>query len=296
MVMKEAFKTFPNGFPLDLIDQIKKISKRGIIGNRVASGTQIIEELGELHKKSGDLILYTSADPVLQIAAHEDIAPLEELYRICQSVRDITKEGSSILGRIIARPFVDNKDNGPKFMRTKNRRDFALTPPHNLLNDLERDFCVIAVGKIADIFANSGISEKIKTYGNQDGFKKTLDLLKRDFNGLCFINYIDFDELFGHRRDRAGYERAILEFDNFLGDFLPQIREDDLLLITADHGNDPTFKGSDHTREDVPLLCFSPSFQNKEGGYLHEFSEFSDVSRIIYTNFYEPKRFLDLFK
>ena len=279
-----AFPTFPNGFPEDLIDQIERVSKRGVLGNTVASGTEIIKELGEEQMRTGKLIVYTSADSVLQIAAHEDIIPLEELYDICSKVREIvnTKDEWRV-GRIIARPYVGtNKDD---FNRTPNRKDFACDPPSkSILEKIEeKKLSVIAVGKINDIFNGKGVTKKIKTTGNKDGVDKLLDIMDKKFTGLCFVNLNDFDTLYGHRRDVEGYARAIEELDVEIPMILNKLNNDDLLIITADHGNDPTFKGTDHTRENTPVIIYSRIF--KEPKMLPIMNTFADIGATIAENF-----------
>ncbi len=279
-----AFPTFPEGFPEDLIDQIERISKRGVLGNTVASGTEIIKELGEEQMRTGKLIIYTSADSVLQVAAHEDVIPLEELYDICGKIREIvnTKDEWRV-GRIIARPYVGtNKDD---FNRTPNRRDFACDPPSkSILEKIEeKKLSVIAVGKIYDIYNGKGVTKKIKTTGNKDGVDKLLDIMDKKFTGLCFVNLNDFDTLYGHRRDVEGYARAIEELDVEIPMILNKLNNDDLLIITADHGNDPTFKGTDHTRENTPVIIYSRIF--KEPKMLPIMNTFADIGATIAENF-----------
>lgn len=279
--IQTPFRVFPNGFPDALLKQIEEFSGRKIVGNKPASGTGIIDEYGEHQMKTGDLIIYTSADPVLQIAAHEEIIPLEELYRICQYVRDITKDDPYMIGRIIARPYVGTPGN---FTRTSNRHDYALNPfgktVLNHLKDGGKD--VIAIGKINDIYNGEGPTEAIRTKSNMDGVDQLLTVMKKDFNGLSFLNLVDFDALFGHRRDVAGYGQAIDEFDARLPEIMDAMQEDDLLLITADHGNDPSFPGTDHTREYVPLLAYSPKMT--AGGKLPQ-GHFADIGATIADNF-----------
>lgn len=275
------FRVFPEGFPEDLIEQIKTYTGRGVVANHPASGTEIIDEWGAHQMETGDLIIYTSADPVLQIAAHEEIIPLDELYDICQYVRDITKEDPYMIGRIIARPFIGEPGN---FKRTSNRHDYALDPfDKTMLDHLkEADYDVVSIGKIIDIFNEKGITEDIRTESNMDGVDKLLDVMKKDFKGLSFTNLVDFDALYGHRRDPEGYRDAIEEFDARIPEIVENLREDDLLILTADHGNDPTFEGTDHTREYVPLLVYSPKFQNT--GKIRQ-GYFADISATILDNF-----------
>ena len=284
-------KPFPSftetGFPKELIEKLEAYSKRKVIGNISASGTEIIKDLGEEQLRTGALIVYTSADSVLQIAANEEIIPLTELYDICAYARKITIENPEwMVGRIIARPFVGtNKDN---FTRTANRHDYALKPfDKTVLNALqENGFDSIAVGKINDIFDNYGITEYYYTKSNNDGMVKTIEIAKKDFNGLCFTNLVDFDALFGHRRDVVGYKNAIEEFDVQLGELLKVLDDDTLLMITADHGNDPVHHGTDHTRENVPLLIY---YNGVGGKYLGEFRSFTNIGSTITTNFGLPK-------
>lgn len=279
--IQTPFRVFPDGFPDALLKKIEDFSGRKIVANKPASGTEILDEFGEHQMKTGDLIIYTSADPVLQIAAHEEIIPLEELYKICQYVRDITKDDPYMIGRIIARPFVGTPG---KFTRTSGRHDYALNPfgktVLNHLSDAGKD--VIAIGKINDIYNGEGITEAVRTTSNMDGVDQLLKVMTQDFEGLSFLNLVDFDALFGHRRDVAGYGKAIEEFDNRLEEIVGQLREDDLLLITADHGNDPTAPGTDHTREYVPLLAYSPSM--KTFGEIPQ-GHFADIGATIADNF-----------
>lgn len=280
-----AFPTFTeNGFPDELINMIVKYTGRGVIGNVAASGTEIIKDLGERHMKTGELIIYTSSDSVLQIAAHEKVIPLEELYKICEIVRQITNSNDNFrVGRVIARPFVgDNKDN---FTRTHNRKDYALNPPmKSVLEKLEeKKLSVISVGKIYDIFNGQGITKKVTSRSNKDGVDKILDIMDKKFTGICFANLNDFDTLYGHRRDSLGYARAIEELDVEIPMILNKLNNDDLLIITADHGNDPTFKGTDHTRENVPVIIYSRVFN--EPKMLPIMNTFADIGATIADNF-----------
>lgn len=279
--IQTPFRVFPDGFPDELIEKIETHTGRKIVANRPASGTEIIDEYGEHQMETGDLIVYTSADPVLQIAAHEDIIPLEELYSICEYVRELTKEEPYMIGRIIARPYVGEPGN---FKRTSNRHDYALDPfGDTVLDFLKEDGKdVIAVGKINDIFNGQGITDSVRTQSNMDGVDKLLEVMKKDFKGLSFTNLVDFDALFGHRRDVVGYKEALEEFDARIPELLDALEEDDLLLITADHGNDPTQPGTDHTREYVPLLVTGPKlkeYKELPQGY------FADISATIAENF-----------
>lgn len=283
LYIDKPFQVFPNGFPDDLIKQIEDFSGRKIIGNCPASGTEIIKQYGEHQLKTGDLIVYTSADSVLQIAAHEEIIPLEELYRICQFCRDITREGKYQLGRIIARPYIGTcKDD---FTRTANRHDYALKPfgktVMNSLQDANLDS--IAIGKIRDIFDGEGVTKAIRTVSNMDGMDKFIQILSEDFTGLSFTNLVDFDAKFGHRRNPIGYGDALEEFDARLPEVFAKMQDNDLLIITADHGNDPTYTGTDHTREYVPLLIYGK--QLTSFGSLPIRKTFSDLGATIADNF-----------
>lgn len=281
VITKKPFKTFLNGFPKELIDEIEKLSNRKVIGNSVASGTEIIKELGERQMKTGELIVYTSADSVLQIAAHEDIIPIEELYKICEIARELTKGDEYKIARIIARPFIGKPGF---FTRTSKRHDYALDPPINALDLLDRNgIATIAVGKISDIFNNKSIATKIKTKDNIDGMVKLIDFAKGDFKGLLFANLNDFDMLYGHRRDREGYLKALEEFNYYLPIFLKNLKKDDLLILTADHGNDPTFKGTDHTREYIPVILYNILF--KSGKRLSDRESFADIAATILDNY-----------
>jgi len=276
MYITKPFQTFTDtGFPKALIDELEEKTGRKVVGNISASGTEIIKDLGEHHMETGDLIVYTSADSVLQIAMHEDIIPIEEQYRICEIARDITMKPEWKVGRVIARPFLgSNKDD---FKRTSNRHDYALRPHEKTaLNFLsEANYDVIAVGKINDIFDGYGITEYSKTKSNDDGMKQITEIADKDFNGLCFL------------RDPIGYGKAIETFDKQLPDLLEKLTDDDLLILTADHGNDPVHPGTDHTREYVPLLVYSKRF--KEGSELPIFKTFADIGYTITDNFNTEK-------
>ncbi|RSL32029.1 phosphopentomutase [Salibacterium salarium] len=278
----EPFRTFPDGFPDELIDKLEQITGRSIIGNKVASGTEIIKELGEEHVNTGALIVYTSADSVLQIAAHEDVVPIEELYDICEKAREMTYEAPYMLGRIIARPFVGEPG---AFERTPNRHDYALKPfGRTVMNELQDEgFDSIAIGKISDIYDGEGITETIRTESNHDGMDKVVASAQESFTGISFLNLVDFDAKFGHRRDPEGYGKALEEFDERLPELVQELGEDDLLMITADHGNDPVHHGTDHTREVVPLLVYNKTFSpGQDLGRLHTFA---DVGATIADNF-----------
>ncbi|OCA83635.1 phosphopentomutase [Pradoshia sp. D12] len=276
------FRVFPDGFPPELIQELEEKSGRKIIGNKPASGTEILVELGEEHVKTGALIVYTSADSVLQIAAHEDVVPLEELYRICEIAREMTLREEYMVGRIIARPFVGEPGD---FKRTPNRHDYALKPfGRTVMNELkDSNFDVISIGKIADIYDGEGVTKALRTTSNMDGMDKQVQTLDMDFTGLSFLNLVDFDAVFGHRRDPIGYGKALEEYDGRLQEVLDKMKEDDLLIITADHGNDPVHPGTDHTREYVPLLVYSKQF--KEGKELPIRSTFADIGATVADNF-----------
>ena len=272
------------GFPKELMDELSRRTGRKLIGNYSQSGTVILDELGEQSIKEGSLIVYTSADSVLQIAANIDVVPLEELYRDCEIAREITMKKEWRVGRIIARPFVGTEKG--HFKRTTDRRDYALEPDGNTaLDDLiKNNKEVIAVGKIHDIFAGRGMNESYHIDSNHDGMMKTLDIAKnRDFEGLCFVNLADFDVLYGHRRKPLGYGDSIEEFDKDLKEILAVLKDDDCLMITADHGNDPTWWGTDHTRERVPLITYSPSYQN--GRLIPERDTFGCIGKTVLKNF-----------
>src|SRR6478672_1811329 len=256
LVTTQAMATFPNGFPREITAPLATAAGRGLLGNKPASGTAIIDELGAQHLATGDLILYTSADSVLQIAAHEEVVPLPELYRICAAARAIADRHH--IGRVIARPFVGAPG---AFRRTYNRRDFSLVPPAPTLLDHLRDAgqSVVGIGKISDIFAGRGLTFTMHSEGNRDGLHLTLEALATLDRGLLFVNLVDFDMLYGHRNDTAGFVRALAELDAWLPELEAALRPDDAAFITADHGNDPTTPGTDHTREQVPLLAFGPA-------------------------------------
>lgn len=279
-----AFPTFSDGFPSSLIEEIERLTGRRVIGNVSASGTEIIKELGERHMETGELIVYTSADSVLQIAANESVIPLQELYKICEVVRKLTDSREEWrVGRVIARPFKGKKRED--FVRTTNRRDFALDPPSKSILEklIDNKLSVISIGKIYDIFNGKGITKKISSGNNKEGVDKLLDIMDKKFTGLCFANLNDFDTLYGHRRDAQGYARAIEEFDVEIPMILNKLNNDDLLIITADHGNDPTFKGTDHTRENTPVLIYSRIF--KEPKVLPIMNTFADIGATIADNF-----------
>ena len=259
IISKRAMPVFPEGFPSEFVEEFEKRTGRKCICNRPYSGTEVIKKYGEEHLKTGALILYTSADSVCQIAANEAIVPVEQLYAYCKTARELLT-GDMAVGRVIARPFVGT--SADNFTRTSNRHDFALSPPSPTMLDILENHGkdVISIGKILDIFNGKGITESYKTTGNADGMEKISKISKRDFSGLCFLNLVDFDMLYGHRRDVDGYAQALTDFDSFLTDFMKDMKKDDLLMITADHGCDPAYmKTTDHTREEVPILMYSKS-------------------------------------
>lgn len=278
----KPFKVYPEGFPAELIAELEKRTGRKVLCNQPASGTQVIEDFGKEHMETGAIIVYTSADPVLQIAAHEEIIPLEELYKICEIARELTLQPEYLVGRVIARPFIGTPGN---FSRTSNRHDYALKPfgrtTMNVLQDAGLD--VIAIGKISDIFNGEGVTDAVRTKNNTDGMDKFAEVVRRDFHGISFLNLVDFDANFGHRRDPIGYGNALQEFDARLPEITEAMTEDDLLIITADHGNDPTFPGTDHTREYVPLIVYSPRFNGGSELALRE--TFADIAATIAENF-----------
>ena len=280
----KPFKTFTDtGFPPELIAELEKRTGHKVIGNKAASGTAILDELAEEEIATGHMIVYTSADSVLQICGNEETFGLEELYRCCEIAREITMKDEWKVGRIIARPYVGKKKG--EFKRTSNRHDYALKPyGRTALNALkDTGYDVISVGKIADIFDGEGITESNKSKSSVHGMEQTIEIAQRDFTGLCFVNLVDFDALWGHRRNPEGYAKELEKFDVKLGELLPLLREDDLLIITADHGNDPTHTGTDHTREKVPFIAYSPSM--KENGQLPESDTFAVIGATIADNF-----------
>ncbi len=277
LISDEPLPTFPDGFPQEVLDEVKKNTGRGVLCNKPYSGTKVINDYGDEHVKTGDLIIYTSADSVFQIAAHEDVVPLEELYEICRTCRRGLK-GKYGVGRVIARPFVGSNGN---YTRTSNRHDFSLLPPGKTMLDHIRDAGkdVIAIGKIYDIFAGAGITEHTYTTGNPDGIEKTIEYMDKDWEGLMFVNLVDYDMLYGHRRDIDGYARAVAYFDGKLPEIFSKMRDDDILMITADHGCDPAFtKTTDHTRECVPLLIYG---KNVKPGNLGTRDTFADIAATV---------------
>ena len=280
----KPFKTFTEtGFPQDLLDELSAKTGHKIVGNKSASGTEILDELGEHQMKTGDMIVYTSADSVLQICGHEETFGLDELYRCCEIAREITLKDEWKVGRVIARPYIGDKKGN--FKRTSNRHDYALKPyGETALNALkDKNFDVISVGKINDIFDGEGITQSYKSKSSVHGMEQTLEIMDKDFNGLCFVNLVDFDALWGHRRNPKGYAKELEMFDVNLGKVLDKLNEDDLLIVTADHGNDPTYTGTDHTREYVPFLAYSPSMKNH--GLLETSNSFATIGATVTDNF-----------
>ena len=278
------FKTFTDtGFPKELMDALEQATGHKAIGNKSASGTEILDELGEEQIRDNSMIVYTSADSVLQIAANEDSFGLDELYRCCEIARELTMKDEWKVGRVIARPYVGTKAG--RFRRTPNRHDYALQPFGKTALDAlkEAGYEVISVGKIYDIFDGCGLTESNKSQSSVHGMEQTNEIAERDFTGLCFTNLVDFDALWGHRRDPEGYGKEIEKFDIGLGELLGKLNDDDLLMITADHGNDPTYSGTDHTREQVPLLMYSPSM--KQSADIGEADSFGDIGATIADNF-----------
>ena len=282
--VKTPFKTFTEtGFPPDLIAELERRTGHKVIGNKSASGTEILEELGEEEIATGHMIVYTSADSVLQICGNEETFDLKELYRCCEIDRELTMREEWKVGRVIARPYVGKKRG--EFKRTSNRHDYALKPfAPTVLNVLkDGGFDVLSVGKIVDIFAGEGITHAERSKSSVHGMEQTIEIASQDFHGLCFVNLVDFDALWGHRRNSQGYREELERFDVKLGELLQELTADDLLMITADHGNDPTYKGTDHTREQVPLILYSPAFTSN--GDLGAFETFGVIGATIADNF-----------
>lgn len=280
----KPFQTFTDtGFPEELLRELSERTGHGIVGNKSASGTAILDELGEHQIATGDMIVYTSADSVLQICGSEETFGLQELYRCCEIARELTLKDEWKVGRVIARPYVGKKKG--QFKRTSNRHDYALKPYGRTAMDALKaaGYDVISVGKIRDIFDGQGITESYKSKSSVHGMEQTIELADKEFTGLCFVNLVDFDALWGHRRNPAGYGQELERFDEKLGELLGKLKEDDLLIITADHGNDPTYKGTDHTREKVPFLAWSPSM--KGGGALPDGDTFAVIGATIADNF-----------
>lgn len=280
----KPFQTFTDtGFPKELIEELEKRTGHKVIGNKSASGTEILDELAEEEIKTGHMIVYTSADSVLQICGNEETFGLEELYRCCEIARELTLKDEWKVGRVIARPYVGKKKG--EFKRTSNRHDYALKPYGKTVLDALKDggYDVISVGKINDIFDGEGVTQAYRSTSSVHGMEQTIELTNKEFHGLCFVNLVDFDALWGHRRDPIGYGKELERFDEKLGILLEQLREDDLLIITADHGNDPTYIGTDHTREKVPFLAYSKSMTSF--GELKEGTSFADIGATIADNF-----------
>ena len=298
--VQQPFIAFTDtGFPQELMDELKEKTGHDWLGNYSASGTEIIKELGEQAIKEGKMIVYTSADSVLQIAAHEKYFGLEELYRCCKIAREITMKPEWRVGRIIARPFIG--ESSETFTRTSNRHDYAIAPYQPTVLDSLREsgYDVISVGKINDIFSGCGITEAYKSKSNSDGMEITISMTEKDFTGICFTNLVDFDALWGHRRNPEGYGKEIDVFDKYLGQLMEKVNDDDLIILTADHGNDPTWVGTDHTREQVPCICFSKSL--KSSGQLPTSKTFANIGYTIADNFEvklpeNGESFLDLLK
>lgn len=281
VVSPKPLPTFPNGFPPEIISNYEKLTGRKVICNKPYSGTQLLLDYGREHVETGALMVYTSADSVFQVAAHEDIVPIEELYHDCELAREMLT-GDYAVGRVIARPFVGEY---PNYTRTARRHDYSLQPPRDtMLNDLENaGFECIGVGKISDIFAGSGITQQIRTQNNTDGIEKTLSLLENDFEGICFVNLVDFDMVYGHRNDAPGYARALMEFDQALPKIMEQMGEDDLLIITADHGCDPSTPSTDHSREYTPMLAWGKKI--RAGANLGTRTTFADIGATVLEYF-----------
>ncbi len=296
VVSDSPMPTYPDGFPSEILDEFSKKTGRGVLCNKPYSGTKVIADYGEEHIKTGDLIVYTSADSVFQIAAHEDIVPPETLYEYCRIAREILV-GDHAVGRVIARPFVGNY---PDFTRTSNRHDFSVEPPKETLLDAIKSAnkTVYAVGKIFDIFAGKGVTQKVFTTSNLDGIEKTLKALDTDFDGLCFINLVDFDMLYGHRQDINGYAKALTEFDRYLPEITTKMRDDDILVITADHGCDPGDDSTDHTREYTPLIVYGKSVKPINLGTRKTFADIAaTVADYLDVDFKcDGESFLDIIK
>ena len=281
-IAKTPYRTYPDGFPDEVIEKIKESTGYDVIGNIACDGHKIIEDLGEMHIKTRSLIIYTSADSVLQVAAHEDIIPVETLYKICEKIRAIVSNPEYNISRVIARPFYGKL--GELTRDDAKRKDYTLDPPINVLDLLQNNnINTIGMGKIPDLFNNKGFNVKIKTNDNIDTMLKVVDFAKGNFEGLLFANLNDFDTMYGHRRDREGFLHALEEFNYYLPILLKNLKKDDLLIISADHGNDPTYKGSDHTREDVPILIYSPIF--KKSKHISDRDTLADVGATILDNF-----------
>lgn len=282
--VEKPFQTFTDtGFPQEFIHLFEEKTGRKCVGNYAESGTKILDKYGEHQLKTGDWIVYTSADSVFQIAANEEIISLDELYHACEIARELTMDGKWKIGRVIARPYIGKRKG--KFVRTANRHDLALKPfAKTVLDSLKENyFDVIGIGKIPDIFTNQGITQSIHTTSNNDGMSQLLQLSQQNFTGLAFLNLVDFDAVYGHRRDPKGYGKAIEDFDKKLTEFIKSLNDNDLLMITADHGNDPTYRGTDHTRENVPLIIYNKSFKNTK--HLGLLKSYAIIGATISDNF-----------
>lgn len=277
IISKKPLPTYPKGFPEKLLQKFSNLTGRGVLCNKPYSGTDVIRDYGEEHIKTGKLIVYTSADSVFQIAAHEEIVPVEELYRYCEIARELL-QGEHGVGRVIARPFVGEKGS---FTRTAKRHDYSLIPPQTTMLDVlkEAGYATKGVGKIYDIFAGKSISDSVRIENNVDGMEKTMDIMNEDFQGLCFVNLVDFDMIYGHRNNIDGYAKAAAVFDQQLEQFLGKMQERDILMITADHGCDPGFRGTDHSREYVPFLVYGKEI--KQGVNLGTRGSFADIAATI---------------
>lgn len=275
IISEKALPTYPDGFPDEIISEFEKRTGRGVLCNKPYSGTQVLEDFGDEHIKTGKLIVYTSADSVFQIAAHEDVVPLEKLYEYCETAREILS-GEHGVGRVIARPFTGENP----YTRTPNRHDYSLVPPEATLIDVlsERGFDVIPVGKIYDIFAGKSLKISSPTKSNADGMNKTAEFARTDFKGLCFVNLVDFDMHYGHRNDPEGYAKALMEFDGWLGNFITELKDSDVLMITADHGCDPLTESTDHSREHIPLLVYGKGIRSVNLGTR---STFADIGKTV---------------
>lgn len=277
MISRRPLPVYPNGFPKEIIEEFSRRTERDVLCNRPYSGTEVIKDYGEEHIKTGDLIVYTSADSVFQIAAHENVVPVQELYRYCEIAREML-QGEHGVGRVIARPFIGEDGH---FTRTTNRHDFSLQPPQTTMLDQlkEEGLDVIGVGKINDIFAGKGITEFVRTTGNADGIEKTISYFKKDFTGICFVNLVDYDMLYGHRNDVDGYAKALTYFDEKLPEILAAMKEEDLLMITADHGCDPSTPSTDHSREYTPLVMAGAGI--RPGTNYHTRGSFADIGATV---------------
>jgi len=289
IVSSRPLPTYPHGFPPELIMEFEEKTGHKTLCNLPYSGTEVLKDFGEQHLAGGGLIVYTSADSVFQVAAHEEIVPIEELYRVCEIARNLLQDEHGV-GRVIARPF---EGSAPIFKRTERRKDFSIAPPHDTMLNLlqEKGFATIGVGKIEDIFSGSGVSESVHTKSNQDGMKVTEKFIKKDFGGLCFVNLVDFDMLYGHRNDVLGYVSALNEFDEWLGKAIYKFRETDLLLLAADHGCDPAPPGTDHTREYIPILAYGAMV--KRNNNLGVRSTFADIGKTIADIFEVDSKILE---